>query len=182
MRKYSLYFIASILCFTVISCSSDTEVPSIGSDPEAPVEMMEENLPDAPDFSLESLSGQNISLADFKDKTLVIFFFGHNCPPCISAGPKLESDLNQEFNSKDDFAMIGIDVWNGNVSQVEVFKNKSTATYALGLKGSDVVKSFGSARDRLVVVNKEGKIAFNGKSVARNDLSEVKDILNTLLD
>lgn len=180
--KYSVFFFATILSFAMASCSSDTEIPSPGSNPGTPTEeMMEETLPDAPEFSLETLEGQDISLAQFKDKTLVIFFFGHNCPPCISAGPRIESDLNQEFKSNSDFAMIGIDVWDGSASQVEIFKDKTTSSYPLGLKGSSVVKSFGSARDRLVVINKEGKIAFSGKSVARNDLSEVKDILNTLL-
>jgi len=180
--KYCFYFIATILSFTMASCSSDTEIPSPGSNPNNPTEMMEEDLRDAPDFSLESLGGQDLSLTQFKEKALVIFFFGHNCPPCISAGPTIESDLNQEFSSNSDFAMIGIDVWNGSSNQVQLFKDKSTATYPLGLKGSSVMSEFKSARDRLVVVNKEGKIAFSGTSVAKNDLDDVKTVVNSILD
>jgi len=180
--KCVLYIFASIYLVSLLSCSSDTDLPTIVTNPDDTSEMMEENLIEAPDFSLESLDGQGLSLTQFKDKALVIFFFGHNCPPCISAGPSIESDLHQEFKSNDDFAMIGIDVWDGSSNQVETFKDKSTATYSLGLKGSDVVRSFNSGRDRLVVVNKEGQIAFNGRSVAKNDIGQVKDLLNLILN
>lgn len=182
--KCSLYFFASIFLLSILSCSGDTELPSSITNPNNPVEeeMMEQDLVDAPDFSLESLGGGDLTLDQFEDKVLVISFFGHNCPPCVSAGPKIESDLNQAFNSREDFAMIGIDVWDGNEAQVEIFKDKTTATFPLGLKGSSVMSDFKSQRDRLVVVNKEGKIAFSGKSVAKNDVDEVKGILNTLLD
>jgi len=178
--KYILY-LTLFSCSFFYSCSSDSEMES-PSTPNAPevVEEEEDLLPEAPAFSLEALGGSTLSLDQFEDRVLVIFFFGHNCPPCITAGPTLEEELNNVFSSNSDFSMIGIDVWDGNTAQVENFQSRTSTTYPLGLRGSDVGSAFDSARDRLVVINREGRIAFSGNQIAINDLEEVTDLLNTL--
>lgn len=178
--KYTIYFF--IICFSILTaCSGETDLPEVTPINNPEQEVDETKLEDAPGFSLKSLDGGDLSLTQFKDKVLVIFFFGHNCPPCISAGPTMEEELNLAFNNKADFEMIGIDVWDGNNAQVQSFKDKTKSTYPLGLDGSGVGTSFSSGRDRLVIVNKEGKIAFSGNQVAKNDLDDVVKLLNTLL-
>lgn len=180
--KINVYSFLFALAIVVVGCSSDPEITSVTGDPTPTEEMEAEDLVDAPDFSLKSLDDTDISLADFKDKVLVIFFFGHNCPPCISVGPSIEAELNQEFRTNEDFALIGIDVWDGNNAQVQQFVNSTSASYPLALKGSAVGRDFKSGRDRLVVVNKDSKIAFNGTSVAKNDLSDVQKLVRQLTD
>lgn len=177
---YSFLFTFSLL---ILGCSSDPETPSITQNPDPIDEMMEsQNLEDAPDFSLKTLGDIDVTLKDYEDKVLVLFFFGHNCPPCLSVGPTIESELYQEFRTKTDFELLGVDVWDGNNAQVTKFSNTTSASYPLALNGSQVGKDFKSGRDRLVVVNKESKIAFNGTSVAKNDLKEVQQIIRDLTD
>lgn len=181
MRNLILALI-TLSSFFLFSCSSDTELPAVSSPDPVEQMMEEENLEDAPDFSLKTINDTDLSLTQFEDKVLVIFFFGHNCPPCVSVGPTIESDLNKKFSTKSDFAIIGIDLWDGNVAQVEKFINSTNTSYSIGMNGSAVAKEFKAGRDRLVVVNKAGKIAFNGTSVAKNNLDEVTDIINILTD
>ena len=181
MRKLFLFSLIVFTCISFFSCSSDTDLPEINNPQQMEEEEMEA-LRDAPDFSLKTITDTDLSLTQFQDKVLVIFFFGHNCPPCLSVAPTIESQLNQEFQNKTDFALIGIDVWDGSVAEVETYINTTDSTYPIGLKGSSVGSDYNSGRDRLVVVNKEGKVAFRGSQVAKNDLNDVKDILNTLLD
>ena len=136
----------------------------------------------APAFSLETHNGEKISFADYKDKVLVISFFGSSCPPCISVGPEIESKLHQEFSSNPNYGIVGIDQWDGNAATVEGFIDKTGVTFPLGLKGSGVAREYGTTYDRLVVVNADGIIAYSGKRIAANDLDEVVKIVKGLLN
>lgn len=136
----------------------------------------------APAFTLDTYDGNEVSFANYKDKVLVISFFGSSCPPCISVGPDIEARLHQEFMAKSDFAIIGIDQWNGNAAAVERFEESAGVTFPLGLKGSGVANAYGTTYDRLVLVNQGGTIAFRGKRIAANDLDEVVNMVKRLLN
>lgn len=181
MKRLFLFSLIVFASISFFSCSSEPDIPGENNPQQMEEEEME-SLRDAPDFSLKTIMDTDLSLTQFQDKVLVIFFFGHNCPPCLSVAPKIETDLNQEFKNKSDFALIGIDVWDGSIAEVETYINTTESTYQIGLNGSSVGSDYKSGRDRLVVINKEGKVAFSGSQVAKNDLNDVKDILNTLLD
>ena len=84
--------------------------------------------------------------------------------------------------AKSDFAIIGIDQWNGNAAAVERFEESAGVTFPLGLKGSGVANAYGTTYDRLVLVNQGGTIAFRGKRIAANDLDEVVNMVKRLLN
>ncbi len=180
--KYLLYL--SIFSLSVFySCSTEDSggsAPTIG--PPAMEESEDDsNLVSAPDFTLDALDGGDLSLAGLEDKVVAIFFFGYSCPPCISAGPTLTAEIHDEFGANPDFQMIGIDVWDGNTSQVQGFRDNANAPYPLGLMGSGVSRDFESARDRLVILNRSSKIVFSGRQVAINDLDDaIKAIQDAL--
>lgn len=187
MAKFRLLLIVTSLGFmlSLISCSGDdgpivTAPPTNTNTPDD--NSGTDDLEEAPAYSLKTFDDMDINSEEFKDKVSVIFFFGYNCPPCKGIAPDIESRLNEEFGSNSNFAIIGIDQWDGSNSGVENFKNSTGVTFPLGVKGSGIARDFGSTYDRLVVVNKESKIAFKGSSVAANDLSEVVDLVKTLLN
>jgi peroxiredoxin len=173
----SLLFL--VIAMSLLSCSESTD-PIVGGPDITPDEPMVEGEK-APAFQLETYNGGKLSLADYKDKTLVIFFFGNTCPPCQAVAPKIESDLNKAFGSNNKFAMVGIDQWDGNAASVEGFKDRTGVTFPLGIKGSGVARDFGTTYDRLVVVNPAGNIEYRGTSIAANNLDEVVNIVKTLL-
>jgi peroxiredoxin len=178
MKRINLLLLLSTLFF-LMSCSESSDLPiTPGPDsPDEPIVAAEI----APAFQLDTYSGSKISLADYKDKTLVIFFFGNSCPPCQAVAPKIEDDLNKAFSGNDKFAIIGIDQWDGNASSVEAFKDRTGVTFPLALKGSGVAKNYGTTYDRLVVVNPDGAIEYRGRSIAANNLNEVIEIVSGLL-
>jgi peroxiredoxin len=49
------------------------------------------DLTAAPTFTLNSLAGQPVSLADFRGRPLVINFWQISCPPCIEELPLFQS-------------------------------------------------------------------------------------------
>lgn len=173
------YLLLLVSLTAVYSCASEEEEMPVVNNPSNP--MMTDDRQDAPTFALETTTGDAITSTQYKDKNLVIFFFGYNCPPCKAVGPDIESKLHQAFKDDADFAIIGADQWEGNNAGVDNFQSTTGITFPLGTKGADMAKAFGTTYDRLVVVNKENKIVYTGNSIATNNLDEVVDIVKDLL-
>ena len=175
MEFLKYFFLIGILSLG-IGCTKEDNAP----DNQTPKEE-EDNLPIAPAFELQNLDGQKVKLADFKDKVVVLFFFGNNCPSCKNIGPKIESDLNKVYGTNSSFAILGLDQWDGNAASVNSFKSVTGITFPLLQKASATAKAYESTYDRLVVINKKGKIAFRGGRLASSDLADVKALVENLL-
>lgn len=52
-----------------------------------------------PDFAFETLNGDNYSLSDFVDKTVIIHFWASWCAPCVVEFPELIKLATQRPNS-----------------------------------------------------------------------------------
>jgi len=172
--KFQILLIIGLFASSLFisSCSEDGDTTPVGS----------ESLGVAPDFSIKTWDGNDLELDTYKGKLLVIFFFGNTCPPCIAIGPDVEEKLNQDLKSKSDYAIIGIDQWDGNNASVEGFQKNTGVEFPLGVLGSPVAKAYDTTYDRLVVVNKEGAIIYRGNSIVSNHLDEVVTLVNNLLD
>ena len=64
---------------------------------------------EAPDFSATSFSGEPVSLADFRGKTVVLNFWASWCPPCQEEAPVF-SQLARDAANKD-IVVIGVALW-----------------------------------------------------------------------
>ena len=53
----------------------------------------------APEFTLEDLQGESISLSDFRGKVIILDFWASWCPPCRSSMPHLE-ELRKRYQSE----------------------------------------------------------------------------------
>ena len=135
----------------------------------------------APDFSLQSINGNTVKLSNYKGKVVVLFFLGNTCPSCIAAAPSVEDKLDAPYISNTNYAILGLDQWDGNKASLESFKTTTGVNFPLLLKASSVASDYGTTYDRLVVINKEGNIAFKGSQSASGDLSSVEDLVNSLL-
>lgn len=62
----------------------------------------------APDFTLPALDGQQVSLADYRGKTLFINFWQTTCIPCITEMPEFLAFL--EDQNPDKVALLAINV------------------------------------------------------------------------
>ncbi len=192
-KNLSLSFtpiVCGILSFTIFLLSScnEAEDPQPGSndmntsmnqDTEEADDMA--NLSVAPDFNLTSLAGPSVKLSDYEKKVVVLFFFGYACSNCISVAPSIQDKINKAFNSKPDFAILGLDQWNGNEAGVQSFKNTTGVTFPLLMNASGTATAFSTTYDRLIVINKEGKIAYKTNSSANSSINEVITKINELL-
>lgn len=181
------------LFFMFTSCSDS------GLEPTVPDPMEEENegnegnegnmgntggeeLATAPNFSIKTFDGEELNLDNYKDKVLVIWFFGSECPPCIGIGGTVEEQLNKPFKDIEDYAIIGMDQWDKNDATVEGFKSKTGVEFPLGTMASSVASDYDTTYDRLVVINRDGKIAYKAESRANKTLEEVETLVRKLVN
>ena len=64
----------------------------------------------APDFTLKSMSGENLNLGEQRGNIIVINFWASWCGPC-----RIEMPILQDFH--DQFQDLGVAVWGVNVEQ-----------------------------------------------------------------
>jgi thiol-disulfide isomerase/thioredoxin len=62
----------------------------------------------APDFTLVDLEGNEVTLSDFRGKTVFLNFWATWCPPCRAEMPEIEA-VYQEYKNKD-VVVIGVDI------------------------------------------------------------------------
>jgi len=72
----------------------------------------------APDFELQNLDGQSISLNDLKGKPVLINFWATRCPPCVSEMPYLQ-EIYEEWSGKG-LMVLAINIGDSS-SEVEGF-------------------------------------------------------------
>ena len=85
---------------------------------------------------------ENINLSDFEEKVITLFFFGHGCSPCRGIAPPIQDQLSDPYSSNDDYAILGLDVWDGNSSVVDAFETATEVSFPLLLNASSVARDF----------------------------------------
>ena len=106
-RRVSLGLLAVVLVgiLVVQGCTpSSQSITSDGQEATAVVNAGES----APDFTLVDLEGNQVSLSDFRGKTVFVNFWATWCPPCRAEMPEIEA-IYQEYKDKD-VVVIGVDI------------------------------------------------------------------------
>ena len=65
-----------------------------------------------PVFSLTDRDGNEVSLADFEGKVVVLNFWASWCPPCKEEMPAFQ-EMNQEFEQADDVVILSVNLTDG---------------------------------------------------------------------
>lgn len=157
--------------FVITACSSLTK----SEDP------IEEGT-NAPDFTLQSLDGGEVSLSDFSEKVVLLFFFGNTWPSCRAVAPTIESQLYTPYSDRTDYVVLGLDTWNGTASSVNTFKNTTNVTFPLLLNASSVAGDYGTTYDRLVLIDKTGEVIYSGGEAASNEIQTIKFKIDLIFD
>lgn len=119
----------------------------------APAEV---NYP-APELSLENLNGGSESLADFRDKVVLVNNWATWCPPCKAELPTLVAYYNA--HASEGFVIIGIEAGEP-ASEVAQFVEQFQITYLVWLDPSNLAgRAFGNSNlPNSYVIDRTGMI------------------------
>jgi thiol-disulfide isomerase/thioredoxin len=132
----------------------------------------------APDFQLQNLDGQSITLSDLKGKPVLINFWATWCGPCVSEMPYIQ-EIHEEWSDKG-LILLAINIGDSS-SEVEQFLQNHNLSLPVLLDTKKVVAQRYSIRaiPTTFFLDKDGIIqvkvigAFPNKAAIESRLSEI---------
>ncbi|MEI4789052.1 thiol-disulfide oxidoreductase ResA [Bacillus sp. FJAT-53060] len=124
---------------------------------------------EAPNFKLTDLNGQTHMLSDYKEKAVMLNFWGTWCGPCAREMPAIEKQY-QLYKDKDkDFEIISINLAQSKL-EVENFTNKYNLTFPVTIdKTNSVSNAYNVVQlPATIFIDKEGKI----NKIVKGELDE----------
>lgn len=133
----------------------------------------------APDFSIQTLKGDEIKLSDYRGRPVLITFWATTCPSCIEEIPDLVS-LHQEF-AHEGLEVIGIAMSYDPPVQVQKFVEKRGLPYTIALdyKGLAAMAYKVRVTPTNILISPQGHIEYRNLGVL-NRAQLQKDIRSML--
>ena len=94
----------------------------------------------APDFSLEDLDGNTLTLSEYEGGVVLLDFWATWCGPCIKETPTFIT-LDEQYG-EDEFKIIGLAV-NDTESKVRSYAEKQGIQFSLAMVSDDVQNDYG---------------------------------------
>jgi len=113
----------------------------------------------APDFTLDTLQGEKVTLSDLRGKIVIINLWATWCPPCRAETPALENSYEQYKDSG--VVILGVDLTNQDLeSDVIAFVQEFGLTYPILLDRDGSVSALYQLKGlpTTFFVNREGII------------------------
>ena len=121
----------------------------------------------APDFTLKTLEGEEMTLTSLKGKVVLLDFWATWCAPCRESIPHLVN-LHKNYGEKG-LVILGMSADKGDGDVVRRFVKSMDIPYPIMITPEEVLRSYGvTALPTTVFIDREGKIrekmiGFNSK-------------------
>jgi thiol-disulfide isomerase/thioredoxin len=147
------------LCYCAAALLISLCLPSIDAAQQdnEPVIRFVRNPDPAPEFTLKSLDGKPLSLAQYNGKVVFLNFWATWCGPCRAEIPDLV-DLQNRY--KDHLQIIGLDVDDDDANEVQKYMDETGINYPVAMAPSEVRMQYGGipALPTSFVLDTEGKV------------------------
>ena len=145
-------------------------LPALAADPNGP----------APQFTLASKAGSDISLSQYKGQVVMINFWASWCGPCRQEMPLLES-IYKKYNRMG-FTMIGVNVEPDSKAADEWLKATPVSFPILYDRDSKVSKLYNVAgMPSTVIIDRNGNLRKLHRGYQPGDENEYLDSIRTLI-
>jgi len=115
-------------------------------------------FPEAPDFVLKDLNGNEITLDDFKGKVLFINFWATWCPPCREEIPGFVS-MYEIYNGRG-MEILGVSLDQKGVEIVKKFAEMYEINYPMAMGTNQLIRDYqpGQYIPTTIIIDQEGRI------------------------
>lgn len=139
----------------------------------------------APDFTLQTISGETVKLSDLRGKVVMLQFTASWCGVCRKEMPFIESDIWKKHKDKPNFYLLGIDR-DEPIETVQKFAEQTGVTYPMGLDpGADIFALYADRKagiTRNVIINPEGRIVMLTRLYNEEEFAEMCAKIDELLN
>ncbi len=133
-----------------------------------------------PAFVLPNLNGEDISLADFEGKVVVLDIWATWCPPCREEIPFL-IELYDEFEEQG-LEIVGIGLDQGGATDIAPFVDKNGIDYTILVGNRSVAGAYQvSGIPTTFIIGRDGRIAAKHVGFANELRPEMRSEIETLL-
>ena len=135
----------------------------------------------APNWSLPTLAGDTMRLADLKGKVVLVDFFYKSCAPCCAALPILQS-LHEKYKDRD-VVVVGIDPYDDPVKdEMATFLSNRGITYTVLFSDHELSKAYRvHAFPTLFILDRDGKIVNTHTGFSKEMGTELEEQLQKIL-
>jgi cytochrome c biogenesis protein CcmG/thiol:disulfide interchange protein DsbE len=148
----------SFLMVALVGCGNGTDNNN-STQESTNVSSENSNRPQAYNFTVEKLGGEQVSLSDYQGKVLIVNIWDTWCPPCRAEIPDFIK-LYDEYND-DGLVILGIAAAQEGVDAVEKFVESYNINYPIALLNQQTFEGFGPIKGipTTFVIDKNGRIA-----------------------
>jgi thiol-disulfide isomerase/thioredoxin len=114
----------------------------------------------APGWELPLVSGNNVSLSDFRGKYLLLDFWVIGCGACVESIPTLNA-LQAKYDESS-FEVIGVNCFSDNEHKIEAYCSKSNMQFKNVWEGASICDDYLiKAAPVFYLIDKEGNVAYS---------------------
>lgn len=142
LKLFLFLSLSLVLIFTLPHCGREKKEPTLSL---------------APNFTLRTLGGQEITLSELKGKVILLDFWATWCGPCRESIPHL-IQLYKNYQ-KDGLVVIGMNVEKGEMDTVRRFVKSLDIPYPITLSPDEVQRDYRvSGLPTTILIDKQGRI------------------------
>jgi len=134
----------------------------------------------APDFTLQSSSGDNVRLAEQRGQVVMLNFWASWCGPCRKEMPLLD-EMSKRYSAAG-FVLYGVNVEEDNTDAKKIIKDLGVSfpiLYDTESKASSLYNV--DAMPTTVVIDKKGEIRYINRGYKAGDENKYRDQIRELI-